>query len=73
MLNEGYKYNCDRCEVTQLRDDEYNNNWRLFFNPNGNNGSIHYCDECWNWIHLQKWTDEDGNKHTLRSERKITL
>ncbi len=65
MINHPHNiggYKCDRCEMAQLILTEYVNNWKL---PH------HYCQECWNWIHLQKWTDQNGNKHTLRSERKI--
>lgn len=31
------------------------------------------CDECRNYINLQTWTDKQGNKHTLRSERLIKI
>ena len=61
-LNNGEKYLCDRCNVVELLEHEYKFNHA--------NGSI-YCELCWNWIHLKKWTDEKGNKHTLRSEREI--
>jgi len=63
-LNNAEKYLCDRCGVAELREDEYNKNRK--------NDSI-YCDECWNWIHLKKWTDKDGNHHTLRSERIVLI
>ena len=57
-------YLCDRCNTQPLNDNEYCN----FVNFHG--GSYHYCNECWNWIHLMKWTDKDGHYHTLRSERR---
>jgi len=62
MLNNGMKYICDRDHVTVLREDEWNNNRNI-------RGV--YCDECWCWIHLQTWTDANGNNYTLRSERKL--
>lgn len=62
-INNGETYLCDRCNVVELRFDEFRFNW---------NAPYHYCDECWNWIHLQKWTDKNGNHHTLRSERKVS-
>ncbi len=61
-INQGMVYNCDRCEVVELRADEYENNQRRGFR---------YCDECWCWIHLQNGTDKDGNQFSSRSERKI--
>jgi len=62
MLNQGMKYLCDKCSVVELREDEWSNN---------RNQRGVYCDECWTWIHLQKWTDKKGNKHTIRSERIV--
>ncbi len=62
MLNSGMKYFCDRCKVATLREDEWDKN---------RNVRGVYCDECWSWIHLQKWTDKDGNHHTTRSERIV--
>ena len=61
MLNNGFKYVCDRCNVVELRYDEWSNN---------RNQKGVYCDECWCWIHLQTYT-KDGHKVTIRSERKI--
>ncbi len=63
-LNDGEKYLCDRCGTSQLRGDEYYTNRK---------NNFIYCDECWNWIHLQKWTDKDGHSITIRSERLIVL
>lgn len=62
MLNSGMKYVCDRCDVVELREDEWSNN---------RNVKGVYCDECWCWIHLQTF-ERNGNKVTIRSERKIT-
>lgn len=67
-INSGEKYFCDRCGITQLRYDEYNNNVRDIVDSKD---KMRYCDECRNWINLQHWTDEDGNFHTIRSERLI--
>ncbi len=58
----GSSYLCDRCGITKLRYDEWDKN---------RNARGVYCDECWCWIHLQKWTDSDGNIHTIRSERIV--
>ena len=66
-INSGEKYFCDRCEITQLRYDEYTNNVRDIINSED---KMRYCDECRNWIILQHWTDNNG-KHTIRSERLI--
>ena len=54
-------YLCDRCDCQPLTEYEFSNFIKQDF---------HYCNECWNWIHLMKWTDKDGNHHTLRSERR---
>ncbi len=66
-INQGDKYMCDRCNVAQLRHDEYMNNVR---DIEGSDDHMRYCDECRNWINLQTWTDKNG-KHTLRSERLV--
>ena len=63
-INIGLTCFCDRCKVNKLNPYEYAKN----YNENGV-----YCQECWNWIHLKKWTDENGNKHTLRCERKVII
>ncbi len=60
-FNSGMKYLCDRCNVVELRYDEYDTN---------RNARGIYCDECWCYIHLQTWTDEKGT-HTIRSERIV--
>lgn len=57
------RYKCDRCKVAELREDEYENN---------RNARGIYCEECWNYIHLQKYKTPEGHLVTIRSERKIT-
>ena len=61
-INQGDWYLCDRCEVTKLRYDEYENNIR---------DEYKYCDECWTYMHIQEYKDKKGNIYKLRSERKI--
>jgi 3-dehydroquinate dehydratase len=67
-INQGNNYLCDRCNVVQLRYDEYENNVRDIVD---NTEKMRYCDECRNWITLQHYTDKDGHYHTIRSERLI--
>jgi len=62
-INQGESYCCDRCNVVELRYDEYINNRK--------NGFI-YCDECYIYIELQKYkciycTQE----RSFRSERLL--
>ncbi len=54
--------------MAKLRADEFNGNIRDIVDSDD---KMRYCDECRNWINLQYWTDKQGNKHTLRSERII--
>jgi len=61
-INSGLIYVCDRCNVTSLREDEFLKNIKKDYK---------YCDECYTWLHLQRWKDDKGNTYTLRSERKI--
>ena len=67
-INQGDYYLCDRCEIVKLSYDEYTNNVRDIVDSTD---KMRYCDECRNYINLQTWTDKQGNKHTLRSERLI--
>jgi hypothetical protein len=67
-INQGDYYLCDRCNVSKLRADEFNSNVRSIVDSDD---KMRYCDECRNWINLQHYTDKQGNKHTLRSERII--
>lgn len=62
-INDGLKYICDRCSVTELRFDEYRKNWNIPY---------HYCDECWNYINLKKWKcNKCYASGTHRSERLL--
>ncbi len=67
-INQGDDYMCDRCNVVKLREDEFNGNIRDIVDSDD---KMRYCDECRNYLTLQTWTDKQGNKHTLRSERII--
>jgi len=60
-VRNGFIPLCDRCNENINRDE--------FFTQRNQRGV--YCYSCWNWIHLQHYTDEDGNKHSIRSERII--
>jgi hypothetical protein len=66
--NQGDYYLCDRCNVAKLSEYEFYNNVRDIIDSND---KMRYCDECRNWLTLQTWTDKQGNKHTIRSERII--
>ena len=66
--NQGDYYLCDRCNVAKLSEYEFYNNVRDIVDSND---KMRYCDECRNWLTLQTWTDKQGNKHTIRSERII--
>jgi hypothetical protein len=61
-LNNGKRYICDRCNITKLRHDEYENNIR---------NDYRYCDECFTWLDLQVYKDNNGNTYKIRSERVI--
>ena len=67
-INYGDHYMCDRCNVAKLSEYEFYNNVRDIVDSTD---KMRYCDECRNWLTLQTWTDKQGNKHTLRSERII--
>jgi len=58
-LNEGEKYSCDKCKVANLSANEYDQYIKFQY---------HYCEPCWNYIHLKKGTCECGNKMTNRNE-----
>lgn len=67
-INNAEKYLCDRCKVVELNEEQYNNHKR----PIKNSDDVFiYCDECWNWIRFQTWTDSDGSVHRVRNERLI--
>jgi hypothetical protein len=65
-INSGDHYLCDRCDVVKLRADEFDGNVRDILNSED---KMRYCDECRNWLTLKKWTDKQGNFHSIRSER----
>ena len=58
-LNNGETYTCDKCQVANLSESEYNNYIQFQF---------HYCELCWNYIHLKKGKCECGNIMTNRNE-----
>ena len=58
-LNEGEKYSCDKCGVVNLSANEYDNYIIMQY---------HYCEPCWNYVHLKKGTCECGNSMTNRNE-----
>jgi len=65
-INNGGKYECDKCNKVALSPQEYISYIR---------GQFHYCEICWNYIHLKKGTcDSCGNESTNRGEyRSLTL
>jgi hypothetical protein len=66
-INQGNKYLCDRCNVVQLRYDEYENNVRDIVD---NTEKMRYCDECRNFIILRKFIClKCKSKGTMRNER----
>jgi hypothetical protein len=59
-LNEGEKYACDKCDVVNLSGIEYDSYIVMQY---------HYCEPCWNYVHLKKGTcDSCGSKMTNRNE-----
>jgi hypothetical protein len=66
-INQGDKYMCDRCNVAQLRHDEYMNNVR---DIEGSDDHMRYCDECRNFIIIRKFKClKCLTTGTLRNER----
>jgi len=64
-INQGDDYLCDRCNVSKLRYDEYENNIR-----NMGEEQMRYCDECRNYIVLKRFKcNKCGNTGTMRNER----
>ena len=56
----GEEYTCDKCETAILGPDEYDSNIKFQY---------HYCEPCWNYIHLKKGTcGQCGSSMTNRSE-----
>ena len=69
-VHSDHSYLCDRCMdvhgiKTPITEYQFYNFIQFF----ADRGTMRYCNLCWNWIHLMKWTDETGT-HTLRSERR---
>ena len=64
-VNEGGFYMCDKCEVVKLSPEEFVNHIQYQF---------HYCELCWNYIHLKKGKCEEcGSSFTRRNERPLGL
>lgn len=59
QINDGNKYACDKCEVVNLSEFEFNNYIQYQY---------HYCELCWNYIHLKKGKCKCGSTMTNRSE-----
>ena len=62
-INAGDKYTCDMCQVVAINDTEYAQNIRAGF---------HYCEPCWNYIHLKKGQCDCGVSFTRRSDRPVS-
>jgi len=63
-INQGESYFCDKCNIVELRYDEYINNYMF-------NGFT-YCDECRNFIKIQKFKCiYCNNEWSIRSERLL--
>jgi len=57
----GEEYTCDKCKTTLLGPVEYDSNIKFQY---------HYCEPCWNYIHLKKGTcGQCGSSMTNRSEQ----
>jgi len=63
-LNEGEKYSCDKCGVVNLSANEYDNYIIMQY---------HYCEPCWNYVHLKKGTCECGNSMTKETSMLVSL
>ena len=60
-VEAGEEYTCDKCDVTLLDGFEYDQYIKFQY---------HYCEPCWNYIHLKKGTcDSCGSYMTNRSEK----
>ena len=56
----GEEYSCDKCNVSILSPDEFDQYIIMQY---------HYCNPCWNYIHLKKGTcDSCSSNFTNRSE-----
>ena len=57
----GEEYTCDKCQETKLNANEYDQYIKFQY---------HYCEPCWNYMHLKKGTcDSCGSTMTNRSEK----
>lgn len=63
-LNAGEVYHCDKCKIVELGAYEYDQYIKYQY---------HYCEPCWNYMHLKKGTCVCGNKMTNRSETETIL
>jgi len=62
-------YCCDRCNTQPLTEYEYINNIRNIYNSND---KLRYCNECTNWIIINKFKCiYCNNSWSCRSEREI--
>ena len=55
----GEQYTCDKCDVAILSPDEFDQYIKFQY---------HYCEPCWNYMHLKKGTCTCGSTMTNRSE-----
>ena len=58
-MEAGEEYTCDKCNDTILCAEEYDQYIKFQY---------HYCEPCWNYIHLKKGTCTCGSSMTNRSE-----
>ena len=59
-LNAGETYTCDKCKVTNLSAEEYDNYIRFQY---------HYCEPCWNYLHIKKGKcDSCGASYSNRND-----
>ena len=64
-MEAGEQYTCDKCNDTILSADEYDQYIKFQY---------HYCEPCWNYMHLKKGTcDSCGSSMTNRSESETIL
>lgn len=60
-VNDGGFYLCDKCDVARLGEFEYNNYIQFQY---------HYCELCWNYLHIKKGVcGKCNSKMTNRSDR----
>ena len=59
----GEEYTCDKCDTSILSPDEYDQYIKFQY---------HYCEPCWNYMHLKKGICTCGSTMTNRSEHEET-